>query len=320
MGRWKRKKGQYLSRKSSNDSASSSATTLSISDLAEESNSKFFTRKDRKLVIQYLEEYKNGALQVYRGNYEHRMNASSEPLVIAGRTFPFLTEEVLCQPYLKLQRELSSKQRRCIHELCVDGKSSRRPECLCCLEFCVVPARNDNPDPSLCLVGIFHCGVGTTHEGRCIVVSIYSDGLSYVPEFGAPPSLMPIRNYRPWAYRQNPVDFTIELTNDLNGEIPIKQNKSNVRRDQSSTRKDSIQITKRVRNVIQALIDQPGECLRDDIDSLDFLDLELRDLSKATPPGFEEEEWMLVDTPQKMRQCVQELEVGEDSFEADNAV
>jgi hypothetical protein len=133
MGRWKRKKGQYWSRKSSDASSASSAangdseTSVSTSDL-EESSSKLFTRKDRKSLIQYLEEYKDGALQVYRGTYEHRIDASPEPLVIAGRTFPFLTEEVLCQPYLKLQRELSSKQRRCLHELCVDGKSLRRPE------------------------------------------------------------------------------------------------------------------------------------------------------------------------------------------------
>jgi hypothetical protein len=136
MGRWKRKKGQYSSRKSSDASASSAATgdsetSLSTSDLKgnKGNNSKFFSRKDRKLLIQYLEEYKNGVLKVYLGTYEHRMDASPEPLVIAGRTFPFLTEEVLCQPYLELQRELSSKQRKCLHELSVDGKSSRRPEC-----------------------------------------------------------------------------------------------------------------------------------------------------------------------------------------------
>jgi hypothetical protein len=176
--------------------------------------------------------------------------------------------------------------------------------------------QNDNPDPSPYLVGIFHCGVGPTRDARRIIVSIYSDGLSYAPGLkNAPPSLLPIRKYRPWAYRQNPVDFTIELTNPgllNNGETPIQQNKSNAKRDRdpSFTSKDSTQITNRVRNVIQALIDQPGECLRDDIDSLDFSELELRDLSTATPPGFEEDEWMLVDTPLKMRQCVRELEVG----------
>jgi hypothetical protein len=134
----------------------------------------------------------------------------------------------------------------------------------------------------------------------------------------APPSLLPIRNYRPWAYRQNPVDFTIELTNGLNGETPTKQHKSNAKRDPLSTSKDSTQITTRVGNIIQALVDQPGECLRDDIDSLDFSDLELRDLSKATSPGFEEAEWMLVDTPRKMRECVRELEVGKDSSDPGN--
>jgi hypothetical protein len=131
--------------------------------------------------------------------------------------------------------------------------------------------QNDNPDPSPYLVGIFHCSVGPTREDRRIVVSIYSDGLSYVPGLkNAPPSLLPIRNYRPWAYRQNPVDFTIELTNGLNGETPTKQHKSNAKRNPSSTSKDSTQITTRVGNIIQALVDQPGECLRDDIDSLDF--------------------------------------------------
>jgi hypothetical protein len=127
MGRWKRNKGQYSSRKSSDASETSLSSDYKYD--FEESRSKFFNRKDRKLVIQYLEEYKNGALQDYRGTYERRLDASPEPIVIAGHTFPFLTEEVLCQPYLELPRKLSSKQRKCLHGLCVDGKSFRRPEC-----------------------------------------------------------------------------------------------------------------------------------------------------------------------------------------------
>jgi hypothetical protein len=127
-------------------------------------------------------------------------------------------------------------------------------------------------------VGLFHCGVGPSRDDRVIVVSIYRDGLSRVPGIAGNPTI-PFRTYKPWACRK-------------------EHNKP-------------LQITKKAREAIYQFIDQPGACLRDGIDSIDFESVENDDLSKTTPPGFEEGEWMLVDSPEKMRQCVRELQVSE---------
>jgi hypothetical protein len=70
-----------------------------------------------------------------------------------------------------------------------------------------------------------------------------------------------------------------------------------------------MEVTQQARDAIDQFIDQPGACLRSDIDTIDFKEMEEEDLSQTTPPGFDEEEWMLVDSREKMRQCIQELEV-----------
>ena len=70
------------------------------------------------------------------------------------------------------------------------------------------------------------------------------------------------------------------------------------------------EITKHAKNRIYELIDQPGMCLREGIDTIDFATIENDDLSETKPPcQHKKEEWMLVDTPPKMLQCVQEIKV-----------
>jgi hypothetical protein len=73
------------------------------------------------------------------------------------------------------------------------------------------------------------------------------------------------------------------------------------------------------RRNIDKLIDQPGNCLRDDRDVLDFLALDSDNLSTIAPPlehatydndnniNHDSDHWMLVDTADKMKQCVAEL-------------
>jgi ribonuclease D len=69
--------------------------------------------------------------------------------------------------------------------------------------------------------------------------------------------------------------------------------------------------TRQGRANIQALLDQPGQCLRDDVDKLDFKQMEQKDLSDIDSPGVgEDDSWMLVDTAEKMHQCCRELEEG----------
>lgn len=100
---------------------------------------KFFSQKDRKVLRQYLEEYRDGAWTAFLGRHQEQENQqqnnltvsysspfmtriSDKPIVIGHCTFPALTKEMLEQPYMILPKELSSKQRRVVHEVCADGK------------------------------------------------------------------------------------------------------------------------------------------------------------------------------------------------------
>jgi ribonuclease D len=152
---------------------------------------------------------------------------------------------------------------------------------------------------ALCVdVDLFHCGVGPNRENRYIVISIHSDGLRYVgdlKEYPPEPSI-PVRRCRPWYHRMDHPDITADELM-----TPTKTNSSIHPYVEESTRKG--------RAKIEALLDQPGQCLRDDVDKLDFKQMEAKDLSDIDPPGIgEDESWMLVDTAEKMHQCVRELE------------
>jgi hypothetical protein len=130
---------------------------------------------------------------------------------------------------------------------------------------------------------LYHCGVGKSKKDRYIAISIYSNGLSKVPDIADRPSIEP-RKFKPWACRK-PINGTMMMMHP----------------DQA---------TKLAREKIYKMIDQPGDCFRDGIDTIDFEQIENDDLSKTTPPGFgEENNWMLVDSSEKMRQCIQEIEV-----------
>lgn len=84
------------------------------------------------------------------------------------------------------------------------------------------------------------------------------------------------------------------------------------RRENLKSREET---TTQFKRKIQDLIDQPGKCIRDDIDMLDFKELEGVDLSKISPPTLKNESqsvstWVLVDTADKMRECAEELQRG----------
>ena len=126
------------------------------------------------------------------------------------------------------------------------------------------------------IVPLFHCGVDGAIEGtRFVVVSIYSDGLDQVPGIAANNSC-PSNNEqnRPWIMRKN-------LNSSDNTEAGKK--------------------------LIWELIDQPGRCLRDACDAIDLR--ESKDLSSIQPPESGDARCLLVDTPEKMQECIRELEI-----------
>jgi hypothetical protein len=114
MGRYKRKKPKYTTTRSSS----------STFGQTKEAKGNHFSVKDKKLLLQYLQEYYDGSFRVYNGKKKHGvlMLESDEPIIIGGHTFPMLTDFVLRQPYLALPKKLSSKQRRAVHDMCCDGE------------------------------------------------------------------------------------------------------------------------------------------------------------------------------------------------------
>lgn len=148
-------------------------------------------------------------------------------------------------------------------------------------------------------VDIFHCGVGATRDDRYILISIHSDGFQYVPELasGAPEARIPVRQVRPWFYRTD------------HPSIPQDEEDTPQRGSRAGIHSFVRQQTKKGRTQIEALIDQPGTCLRDDVDAVDFHELDGQDLSGIVAPGLgPDDSWVLVDSAAKMKQCARELQ------------
>ena len=141
---------------------------------------KGLTRKDEKLLLQYLNEYRIKASNyclIHSDDISSSITSDEDgdkPLVIGGCTFPLLNEESVSKPYLELPKELSSKQRRTIHEFCV-------------------------------YADLFHLGIDgkAGSNERFVAISIYSDGLEYAlsdEQKEGPTSLLFLK-HKPWVYR-----------------------------------------------------------------------------------------------------------------------
>eukprot|EP00934_Nitzschia_sp_Nitz4_P007677 Nitzschia sp. Nitz4//scaffold42_size132992//82037//84154//NITZ4_003406-RA/size132992-processed-gene-0.38-mRNA-1//-1//CDS//3329551739//7667//frame0 len=138
-------------------------------------------------------------------------------------------------------------------------------------------------------LGLYHVGIGPSRDDRFVAVSIYRDGLDQVPgmfdqwveENQINRTLSHLRTLKPWAMHLD---------------------------DSSSPESSSVvETTKRNLDAIHRLIDHPEDCLRDGIDVMDYSKWEHESLSDIVPPTVESQSWLLVDSPDKVRQCVDEL-------------
>ncbi|CAJ1942872.1 unnamed protein product [Cylindrotheca closterium] len=209
-----------------------------------------FSVKDRKLLIQYLNEYYERCTDLYSGNVFQKsrsrklqMSDSGDPIVIAGCTFPALDEDALRQPYLALPL-LNAKQRKIIHHLCV-------------------------------FANLYHVGVKLSPIESFVAISIFRDGLDYAVQQSECDPKVQFLDLKPWLKRLG----------------------------ESATA-----ATKVGHDAVYKLIDQPGDSLRDGIDELDFEELKDLSLENTVPPRLEDEYWTLVDSPEQIRECVQEIE------------
>ena len=146
MGRYKRKKQRYVKQQQQEQSDASSRSSSSGSSSIQEATkrAKTFSHKDRKLLLLYLQQYYEEAYSVYHTGHRKkkrpflessfssndREEEKEQAVLIGGQAFPNLTMDVLRKPYLALPEDLSGKQRRVVHETCIDGA------CIVSLEMC----------------------------------------------------------------------------------------------------------------------------------------------------------------------------------------
>ena len=228
---------------------------------------------------------------VPRANDYHADTPPAAAVEIGSHKFPPLTEETCRQPYIDLPETLGGKERRRIHSLCAaldlyhtgaggdddSGSGVKKPE-----DETTTTTEKDSAE-----------GGNATALQRRIVVSVYADGLGYVPDLPSPAAArsraFPSRRCRPWYYRahNDGADGSDNNRDDPHG-----------RRLQSLM--SEMQRIRQFKNL-------PEESLRAD-DSLDMGELESLDLSAAPTP--EETPWMLVDSARKLAECAEELANG----------
>ncbi|KAG7350375.1 resistance-nodulation-division (RND) family transporter [Nitzschia inconspicua] len=137
---------------------------------------------------------------------------------------------------------------------------------------------------SLCdELGLFHVGVENpiSSGDRYLALSVFRDGLRHVPgiETNAM-SQKKLETLQPWIKRDN------------------------VQREQ---------VTNLRTELIYELIDQPGKCLRDEIDQVDLIGMADESLSNTTPPKAQDSNWKWIESKESLKQCILDLEANKPS-------
>ncbi|KAL7470274.1 hypothetical protein ACHAXS_010499 [Conticribra weissflogii] len=294
--------------------------------------SKVITNADYILLEKYLLEYKSTAYELYfsdeSGGLQKASSISSKPVVIGSHSFEPLTAETCSLPYIELPDTLGPKERRQIHTSCAflglyhAGAGSAE----------VDPDENKENDSS-----------STKPKKRRIVVSIFANGLEYVPDLETPTSNqsdwlskpLPRNLCRPWYYRAaraqkrtpNAINANERGDSDGGGGICFRE-QSSINCKEIAERARFIQRIKSIeieKQQIHQFIRHPEQSIRtgnrkivtnapnqsiksNQLDALNLKELEQLNLSCVPTP--QETPWMLVDSVEKLKQCVDEMKFG----------
>ena len=251
------------------------------------------SESDSLLVEKWLIEYRTKSYDILLNHNQPieqgHQPEQDKPYAIGSHLFPTLTNKLCRQPYVDLPESLSPKERRHIHALC-------------------------------CSLDLYHSGAGSNTESenstakkRRIVVSIFANGLDYVSDLESQKdsNSFPSRKCRPWytraCFAMNCDVNRLNLTNLVQGTI-----------DNSYTKRINAIIEEKQQ--IERFARYPEQALRTSfrmdtgshvqIDALDLGELESMDLSIVSTP--QQCPWMLVDTAEKLEECVNELMFGLD--------
>ena len=267
MGRYRR--GNKHRKWGNNKSGSGNGTSL--------------TEIDWLLVEKYLLKYRTRAYDIYysKPTYYDQQDDTTHPVVIGSHQFLALTLEICKQPYIDLPDTLSGRERKRVHALCAS-------------------------------INLYHAGVGstsrdekaTTTNKRRIAISIYADGLKYVPDISIDNEqlqVFPSRKCRPWYYLayNNGNNST-----DYDGHIMQRKQEIN------SEKKKILQFC----NLPEMSLRRPSDIEvmgKSFCDSLDFNVVGSLDLS--VEKTLLEVPCMMVDTVDKLKVCVDELTHGVNS-------
>mmetsp|Transcript_20320 Transcript_20320/g.42308 ORF Transcript_20320/g.42308 Transcript_20320/m.42308 type:complete len:870 (+) Transcript_20320:158-2767(+) len=341
MGRYRRNnyRGRHQNRKRDQDKTNATSnSTIGYDPNSGAKNDKpkkpwfshaksVMTDADYILVEKYLLDYISMAyalhFSVQSGVSQKASATSSKAIIIGSHSFEPLTAETCSRPYIDLPDTLGPKERRQIHTSCA-------------------------------FLGLYHAGAGSAKVGpessnakpkkRRIAISIFANGLEYVPDLETPAGNqsdclskpLPRNLCRPWYYRaaraqkmtpKNATNSDERGDSDGRGEFYVSE-QSSMDFKEHAERTGFIQRIKSIeteKQQIHQFIRHPEQSIRTgdrttvsnapnhwndtiQLDSLNLKELEALDLSCVPTPL--ETPWMLVDSVEKLKQCVNEMKFG----------
>ena len=282
MGRYRGGRKQWWRKKKKGGDSNSSNNGMSESDSL--------------LIEKYLVEYRSKAYSCLNIKSQHQHSIEERPHMIGNHAFSALTTELCKRPYIDLPESLSPKERKHIHALC-------------------------------CALDLYHCGAGSntepnesTGKKRRIAVSIFANGLNYVPDLERPhkEESFPSRKCRPWYSRACAV-INRDVNDLKSADITELQN---MKDSDDNPYIERIIAVEGEKKLISKYARYPEQSLRtsfrkdkisesgQQLDALYMGTLESMDLSVVPTP--KQCHWMLVDTVEKLKVCVSELRFGLD--------
>lgn len=209
-----------------------------------------FSPVERREVLHFLQLYREAATDVANGEATpgRKVVENSEASVSPGEFLvgiPFpAVSSIADQPYFSFPAKLTSQQRRVIHE--------------CCQE-----------------VDLFHL----TSSDDTLYVSLYADGFSFIPHEIKLRHRSPaygLYRYQPWVCRRTLIaSDQPETTSTSQSITPPRTNHHYP---------TTMSVVAGAQDRIWNLIDQPGDCLRDDRDVLVYNRLHNANLQSLAPP------------------------------------
>jgi len=249
-------------------------------------------------------------------------------VVIGTHKFLPLTKETCQRPYIDLPATLGGKERRKIHALCstldlyhagtgenndtTTANTTKKSNGVESATSATTTTTTTNESTEN------NDGISTTNNTtlkRRIAISIYADGLYFVPDLPFPHVMalqsFPSRRCQPWYYHVSSSSSSSDSSSANNNSDDSHNNNKNPYGQR-------IQTFEAEKRQIRQFVNLPEQSLRtsnnddDDneanpsfCDSLDMDELDSLDLSMVPTP--EETPWMLVDTVEKLKLCVKEL-------------